>query len=65
MSELPDDEEFWRLPIVERKSGLSRSEIYRRVGLGRFPQPRSYKHSNKSFWLASEIRNWQREQVSL
>lgn len=64
MSELADDEEFWRLPVVEQRSGLSRSEIYRRVGLGRFPGPRSYKDSNKSFWLASEIRQWQREQVT-
>lgn len=64
MRELADDEEFWRLPIVERKSGLSSSEIYRRVGMGRFPRPQSYNDSNKSFWLASEIRNWQREQVT-
>lgn len=64
MAEISNDEEFWRLPVVEQKSGLSRSEIYKQVSSGRFPKPRSYKQSSKSFWLATEIRKWQQEQVS-
>jgi prophage regulatory protein len=28
-----------RLPSVEAKTGLSKSEIYRRIKLGTFPQP--------------------------
>lgn len=52
------DEEFWRLPKVIAATGLSRSEIYRQMADGVFPKVRHYPNSNKSFWLASEVRVW-------
>ncbi len=55
------DVEFWRLPTVVQKVGLSRSEIYRRISDGRFPKPRRYPDSDKSFWLSSEVQAWQME----
>jgi len=30
---------FWRLPEVERRSGLSRPTIYRLAAKGKFPRP--------------------------
>jgi predicted DNA-binding transcriptional regulator AlpA len=53
--------EFWRLPTVIEKVGLSRSEIYRRVADGRFPKPRHYPDSDKTFWLSSDVLLWQLE----
>lgn len=51
--------EFWRLPKVIQVVGLSRSEIYRQMGRGDFPKSRQYPGTNKSFWLAAEIHQWQ------
>ena len=51
--------EFWRLPTVIEKTGLSKSEIYRRVSDGRFPKPRRYPDSDKTFWLSRDVVEWQ------
>jgi prophage regulatory protein len=46
-----------RLPSVKARTGLSRSEIYRRAAAGDFPQP--VKLGLKaSAWSAAEIDNW-------
>lgn len=59
------DEEFWRLPKVIEKVGMSRAQIYRRVADGTFPRSRSYRNSTRSvFWLASEVRDWQQQEVA-
>ncbi len=43
-----------RLPEVKARTGLSRSEIYRRVALGTFPAPvKLGEHA--SAWVASEV----------
>ncbi|MEG3175883.1 AlpA family phage regulatory protein [Sphingomonas sp. RB3P16] len=55
-----DDIEFLRLPRVIEKVGLGRAEIYQRVAAGSFPKPRKYPGTNRSFWVGSEITNWQR-----
>ncbi len=51
--------EFLRLPQVQRAVGLSRSEIYRRIANGDFPAPRRYPDSNKTFWLSTDVVQWQ------
>lgn len=50
--------ELWRLPTVTRVTGLSRSEIYRRVAAQTFPPPRRYPDSTKSFWPSTEVQAW-------
>lgn len=56
--------ELWRLPRVIEVTGLSKSEIYRRVGEGKFPKARPYKDiPNKRFWVSSEVQRWQAQQV--
>jgi len=56
--------EFWRLPRVIAMTGLSRSEIYRRVAERRFPRPKRYPGTTITFWLASEVRTWLRETLA-
>lgn len=56
--------QFLRLPDVMKASGLSKSEIYRRVAEKRFPAPRPYKDApTKRFWLSTEISQWQSDQL--
>lgn len=46
-----------RLPEVRARCALSRSEIYRRIGLGTFPSPvKLGEHA--SGWVSSEIDRW-------
>ncbi len=46
-----------RLPAVKARTGLSRSEIYRRIALGDFPRPVKLGE-RASAWSASEIDAW-------
>jgi prophage regulatory protein len=46
-----------RLPSVKARTGLSRSEIYRRVALGRFPAPVKLGE-RASAWNTAEINQW-------
>ncbi|WP_022687638.1 helix-turn-helix transcriptional regulator [Sphingomonas phyllosphaerae] len=56
--------ELWRLPRVIEVTGLSKTEIYRRVSQGQFPKSRPYKDiPNKRFWISTEVQRWQAEQV--
>lgn len=43
-----------RLPKVQELTGLSRSEIYRRIQSGAFPAQRRMSH-RLAVWAASEI----------
>lgn len=46
-----------RLPSVEAESGLSKSEIYRRIKRGKFPAP--VKLGVRAVaWKATEIHAW-------
>jgi len=56
--------EFWGLDVVVSKVGLSRSEIYRRQKLRQFPQSRAYRNSTRRFWLSTDVRQWQREELA-
>lgn len=46
-----------RLPSVKARTGLSRSEIYRRSATGDFPQPVKLG-AKASAWSSAEIDNW-------
>jgi predicted DNA-binding transcriptional regulator AlpA len=64
--ELPEREtdlQFWRINTVVANVGLSKSELYRRASNGSFPKPRKYPGSNKTFWVSTEVRRWQRDQL--
>lgn len=50
-------ESLMRLPEVERRTGLKRSAIYKRIDSGEFPAP--VKITNKTVaWPASEVSRW-------
>lgn len=61
---LSDDVEFWPLDTVLQKVGLSRSEIYRRQRDGSFPNSRPYRNSSRRFWLSSDVRRWQANELT-
>lgn len=46
-----------RLPVVRARTGLSRSEIYRRVQSGLFPAPVKLGE-RASAWPESEVAAW-------
>lgn len=49
---------FLRLPEVVKRTGLSKTEIYRRIEEGSFPKQRK-KGPRLVFWLNGEILKWQ------
>jgi prophage regulatory protein len=49
---------------VERRVGLRRSAIYRRMQEGRFPQPVRDIDSASVWWLESEVDAWQRARIA-
>ncbi|MFI4957365.1 MAG: helix-turn-helix transcriptional regulator [Gammaproteobacteria bacterium] len=50
-----------RRPKVEEDTGLSCSEIYRRMSNGTFPRPT--KIGATSLWVESEVQNWINERI--
>lgn len=46
-----------RLPEVRRRTGISRSELYRRVCAGTFPRPVKLGE-RASAWAAHEVDAW-------
>lgn len=48
---------LWRLPTVETQTGLSKSEIYRRIRLGTFPKPLQLG-ARAVAWQAGAIEAW-------
>lgn len=56
--------DFWRLARVVEVTGLSRTTIYRRIKARTFPNSRPYYRSSGVFWLATDIREWQRRELS-
>lgn len=48
---------LWRLPTVEAQTGLSKSEIYRRIKLGTFPAPLKLG-ARAVAWPAAAIETW-------
>jgi prophage regulatory protein len=52
-----------RLPAVVRRSGLSRSEIYRRVAAGTFPRPVKLGE-RASAWANTEVTQWLNDRIA-
>jgi prophage regulatory protein len=48
---------LWRLPTVIAQTGLSKSEIYRRINIGTFPKPLKLG-ARAVAWPAAEIDTW-------
>lgn len=56
------DVAIWKLPKVKQQAGLGRSEIYRRMRRGDFPQ--SVKLGARAVgWLSDEIQDWITERI--
>lgn len=54
---------FLRLPEVLARTGLSRSTIYVRLDLGRFPRPVSLG-GRAVGWIESEVEEWIRQRIA-
>ena len=52
-----------RLPEVQKRVGLGRSTIYRRIGEGTFPKPKSLGGGLVA-WLESDIDAWIDERIA-
>lgn len=52
-----------RLPKVKARTGLSRSEIYRRIALGDFPRPIKLGE-RASAWSTAEIDAWIADRIA-
>lgn len=52
-----------RLPQVKARTGLSRSEIYRRVATGDFPQPIKLG-VRATAWSSDEVSGWVAERIA-
>ena len=52
-------ETFLRRPEVERITGLSSSEIYRRIKIGKFPKPIQLGGVRAVAWKQSSVEQWQ------
>lgn len=48
---------LWRLPTVQAQTGLSKTEIYRRIQLGTFPKPLKLG-ARAVAWQAASIEAW-------
>lgn len=53
-----------RLPVVQARTGLSRSTIYLRIADGTFPKPVSLGDRAVG-WLESEIESWLSSRVEV
>jgi len=58
-----DSPRLLRLPEVQHRVGLRRSEIYRRVRLGAFPRPIRLG-TNAVAWLESDLDAWVAQRVA-
>ncbi|HET6912336.1 MAG TPA: AlpA family transcriptional regulator [Rhodanobacteraceae bacterium] len=63
ISESPANLVLLRLPQVKAQTGLSRSELYRRIALGSFPAPIKIG-ARASAWSSVEIERWIAERIA-
>ena len=57
MTSAASKERFLRLPEVQKRTGFSRSYIYKSVSDGEFPAPIKVG-GRASVWLESEVIDW-------
>jgi hypothetical protein len=55
-------QEFLRLPEVLKRSGYSRTTLYRRIAEGAFP--RWIKDGRIALWPSREVDAWQAEKLA-
>ncbi len=55
-------ERLYRRPEVESRTGLKKSEIYRRVARGDFPRPLKLGRRYTA-WVADDVDAWVRDQI--
>jgi prophage regulatory protein len=53
-----------RLPAVKARTGMSRSEIYRRIALGEFPRPIKLGE-RASAWVSDEVSAFIASRIAL
>lgn len=63
--ELAQDEEFLRIKRVLALTGLSERQLYRDIEAGSFPRGKAYPGKKIVFWLLSDVRKWQAEQIRM
>nr|WP_298168330.1 AlpA family phage regulatory protein [uncultured Pseudomonas sp.] len=54
---------FIKRPVVERMTGLSCTELYRRIAAGTFPQQVQLGPKSVA-WVEEEIAAWQQAQIA-
>lgn len=58
-----NDMRFIKLPAVLNVSGMSRTQVYKLMGEGRFP--RSVRLSARSVaWVESQVQDWMAQRVA-
>lgn len=57
-------ESLLRLDAVKARTGLSRSETYRRIADGSFPRPINLS-KRMAAWPASEVDAWVQQQIAM
>jgi prophage regulatory protein len=63
MSKLEEKPDFLRLPAVKAKTGLSRSEIYRRIRANTFPSGLKIGPQT-TVWNSLEINAWIADRIA-
>lgn len=56
-------ERFLRLGEVRKVTGLSKTELYRRISAGLFPRQHRLSH-RVSVWIESEVAAWVQHQIA-
>ena len=55
--------QFYRLPAIKEKLGISSSNIWRMVKAGKFPKPIKLS-SNCTAWNAIDVEAWAQERIA-
>jgi prophage regulatory protein len=58
-----DKQVFLRRPVVEARTGLSRSSLYDLIATGDFPKPVPLGRRTVG-WIETEIADWQKRRIS-
>ncbi|MDP5279936.1 AlpA family phage regulatory protein [Sphingomonas sp. DG1-23] len=56
---MTETESFVRLPLVVKRTGLSRATIYRKMARGEFPKSQRIS-ANAIAWYESDLQRWLR-----
>ncbi|MEO9229915.1 MAG: AlpA family phage regulatory protein [Devosia sp.] len=54
----PAEDRHVRMPEIVRRTGMSTSTVYRRIGQGRFPRQIPMESGNIASWWESEVSEW-------